>query len=240
MRNKFRPSTVSTSTIAALLATVAMLVLDPGAALASPTHGHGGHRAHGARSRHGHHRKGHGSGSRGPAGPQGPQGPMGPNGPQGPRGPQGLTGNTGPMGPQGPGAVAYTYDSTAPAATEQNTPLGPAGPFRLTASCVQFGPKLVAVILATTNPLNVLYDESFTDQENGATPVSVFMRSTQTASATPHGLFGLASTNAGTQESYAQSTLTLTSPVHGQLSLFEYVSEGNNTCHLSVVWIPAA
>jgi hypothetical protein len=136
--------------------------------------------------------------------------------------------------------VAYAYDSTAPAATEQNTPLGPAGPFHLFASCIQLGPKLVAVLLSASNPLDVLYDESFADEENGAPPTSVFARSTQTASVTPRGLFGIASTNAGTQESYAQSTLTLTSPVHGQLSLFEYVSEGNNTCHLSLVWIPAA
>jgi hypothetical protein len=167
-------------------------------------------------------------------------GPIGPQGPQGPRGPQGMTGSTGPVGPQGPGAVVYSYDSTAPAATEQNTPLGTAGPLHLTASCVQLGPNLIETNLGAANAEPVALDSTLSFQEEGAPDYTYMERFTLSPHAKPQGVFGIASTNAGTQESYGRSTMTLTSPVHGELDVYAYASEANNVCHLSVVWTPAA
>ena len=51
----------------------------------------------------------------------GRQGLPGQAGSVGPAGPAGVTGAN---GAQGPGAIEYTYESTAPAGSEQNTPLG--------------------------------------------------------------------------------------------------------------------
>jgi hypothetical protein len=169
-------------------------------------------------------------------GPRGATGPAGPTGATGPQGPQGLKGET---GAQGPGAVEYTYDSTAPAASEQNTPLGHAGPFELTGSCVQFGPKLVAVILGASNVDAVQFDEMRSEENNGVPTYTTFTRNTQIPSATPMPLFALA--NSGlSADSYAGGRLTVTSPVHGQLEVFAYVSEATNVCHISTVWTPAS
>jgi len=231
MRN-LRSARRSTITTAALLASIAVISLDPSAAGAYRTPVR--HHARAARHRR-HHAKGHTTVTV----VHGPTGPQGARGPQGPQGPQGATGSTGATGPQGPGATLYTYDSTAPAAVEQNTPLGPAGAYRLTASCVQLAPNLIAVVLGASNTSPVLFDEAFTAEDEGAPASSSFFRLTQPASSLPQSLFGVASTSAGTKESYAQATMTLTSPTHGQLSVFEYVSEASNTCHLSVMWTPA-
>jgi hypothetical protein len=209
------------------------------AALAGPTGAqaaaahHRQPRAHGARKHH-RHGKGHTHVSTTVVGPAGPQGP---------RGPQGATGNAGPagpVGPQGPGAVLYTYDSTAPAATEQNTPLGPAGPLHLTASCLQLGPSVVEVLLGSSHPSAVQFDLFLTEENEGALPAGNMVRFTDPPAPLPVGLLGLAATSIGTQESYSHATMTMTDPVHGQLSVFEYVSEGNNECHLSAMWTPAA
>jgi hypothetical protein len=168
-------------------------------------------------------------------GPQrtGPQGPAGPQGPQGPKGESGAT------GPQGPGAVEYTYNSTAPALTEQNTPLGAAGPFQLTGSCVQLGPKLVVVTLGASNSARVEFDEVRSEENNGVPTYTTFARNTQIQSAAPSPLFGLA--NSGLSAgAYADGRLTVTSPVHGQLEVFTYVSQVTNVCHISTVWTPAS
>jgi hypothetical protein len=192
---------------------------------------HSRHKGHG-------HRKGHGKG--GSSLPGGPQGNTGLQGKTGPAGLQGPKGNPGPVGPQGPGAIGYAYDSTAPAATEQNTPLGPSGPFDLTGSCVQLGPKLVAVTLGASNANSVQFDQTRTEEDDGIPAFTTFARNTQPQSLTPVALFGLASTSLGTAYSYATGRLTVTSPVHGELEVFEYVSEVSNICHISTVWTPAS
>jgi|HubBroStandDraft_4_1064222.scaffolds.fasta_scaffold02995_7 hypothetical protein len=192
--------------------------------------------AHNSCKQHGHSKHHCKSGTSLLSGPQGKTGPAGPAGPQGPKGAQGDPGST---GPQGPGAVEYTYDSTAPAATEQNTPLGHAGPFELTGSCVQLGPKLVVVTLGASNAGAVQLDEVRTEENNGVPTYTTFARNTQIPSATPDPLFGLA--NSGlSADAYADGRLTVTSPIHGQLEVFEYVSEATNVCHISTVWIPAS
>lgn len=202
---------------------------------AARTGTHSARKHHGAR--HGY-RKGHGKG--GPSLLSGPQGSAGSQGKTGVAGPQGSKGNPGPVGPQGPGAIEYVYDSTAPAATEQNTPLGPSGPFELTGSCVQLGPKLVAVTLGASNSNSVQFDQTRTEEDDGIPAFTTFARNTQPLSLTPTSLFGLASTSLGTAYSYATGRLTVTWPVHGELEIFEYVSEVSNVCHISTVWIPAS
>jgi hypothetical protein len=229
----FIGSVVATTSILALLA------LGAAGAGAHQTPAHAGRNAHSARNHHSR-RKGHGKGR--PSllsGPQGNAGAQGKTGPAGAAGPQGPKGDPGSTGPQGPGAVEYTYDSTAPAATEQNTPLGHAGPFELTGSCVQLGPKLVAVTLGASNADAVQLDEMRTEENNGVPSYTTFARNTQIPSATPDPLFGLA--NSGlSADAYADGRLTVTSPIHGQLEVFEYVSEATNVCHISTVWIPAS
>jgi hypothetical protein len=156
----------------------------------------------------------------------------GPEGQPGPRGPQGQP------GPQGPGAVEYTYDSTAPAATLQNTPLGPAGPFsELTGSCTVSGIN-VKVTLGETNSNNVLGDETQNWVANGGTPQTNFYEISWVATSSPVTLLEASSNNVG--DSFSHTTLTVTSPSHGTLDIFEQVSHANNTCHVSVVWTPAS
>ncbi len=226
--------------IATTFAVLALLAVGATGAGAYRTPAHSAREAHSAR---GHHGRGHGHGKAkslsGPQGKTGPAGATGPQGPAGPQGPKGAQGDPGAPSAQGPGAVEYTYDSTAPAASEQNTPLGHAGPFELTGSCVQHGPKLVAVTLGASNADAVQFDEMRTEENNGVPTYTTFARNTQIPSATPDPLFGLA--NSGlSADAYAGGRLTVTSPVHGQLEVFEYVSEATNVCHISTVWIPAS
>jgi hypothetical protein len=174
------------------------------------------------------------------SGPQGKVGSTGPQGPAGPQGPQGPKGDPGATGPQGPGAVEYTYDSTAPALTEQNTPLGTAGPFQLTGNCLQLGPSLIEVTLDASNRAPVQIDYVHTESDEGSPALIWFGSLTQNASINPEYLFGVTSTSVGDKESYASGRLTVTSPVHGQLEVFAYASEATNVCHISTVWIPAS
>lgn len=230
----------------AMLSLLALLAFASGAA----AHRASGRAAHVVHVVCHHHGRGHGNsrchagssritGIAGPRGATGPSGPAGPAGPAGPQGSKGAQGIPGAPGPQGPGAIEYTYDSTAPAATEQNSPLGPAGPFALTGSCVQLGPKLVVVTLGASNTDAVQLDEARTEENNGVPAFTTFARNTQTPSATPSPLFGLA--NSGlSAEAYAEGRLTVTWPVHGQLAVFAYVSEATNVCHISTVWTPAS
>ncbi len=188
-----------------------------------------------------HHAGGHHS-HRKPSlvGPRGATGPRGPMGAIGPAGPAGATGATGATGAQGPGAVEYTYNSSAPAASEQNTPLGPAGPFKLTASCVQLGPTLLVVDLGASNALDVGIDNVRTEADDGSPTETSLDSFTQPATSTPTTLFGLASDATGTEESYGLGHMTVTWPVHGELEVFAHVSEGTHVCHLSTVWVPAS
>lgn len=221
-----------TGSFTLLAATLAALTLGAASAGADVA----GHRAHSASTLHGHHKS-----HKGPlVGPRGRTGATGPQGPAGPVGPQGPKGETGATGPQGPGAVEYVYDSTAPAASEQNSPLGNAGPFKLTGSCVEPAPQLVIAVLAATNALDVQVDAVRTESDEGSPTATWFERFTQPASAAPASLMGVAATNAGDGESYAQERLTVTAPVHGQLEVFAYASEATNECHVSTVWMPAS
>jgi hypothetical protein len=174
---------------------------------------------------------------KGSAGPTGPQGPAGPAGPQGLAGPQGPAGPAGQTGPQGPGAVEYTYDSTAPAATEQNAPLGPAGPFSsLTGSCYVTANMVIVALGATNAP--VTFDSTSTGYINGV-DFTEFHTYIRLATATPTNLFGVFS-NTNISDSFDRTSLVVTAPTHGDLEVFEQVSHANNTCHLSVVWTPAS
>lgn len=220
----FKPSFANILTAVLILAALALGPVT-GSALASS-----GPRAHAA-AHHGrkHGRHGHTI-----------TGPRGKTGPQGPAGAVGAAGVKGERGEQGPGAVEYTYNSTAPAATEQNTPLGPAGPFKLTASCVQIGPTLLVVDLGASNALDVGIDNVRTEADDGSPSETSLYRFTQPAAATPSTLFGLASDATGTEESFGQGRMTVTSPGHGELEVFAYVSEGTHECHLSTIWVPAS
>jgi hypothetical protein len=223
------------SSLAAIAAILALLVL--GATGAS---------AHRAPTRGAHSASTHGHRSRIRKLPVGPRGKTGPTGPQGPAGPQGLAGapgakgEIGSTGPQGPGAVEYTYNSTAPAGTEQNTPLGVAGPFALSGNCLQLGPSLIEVSLNAANKAPVQIDDVHTESDEGSPTLIWFESFTQSVGPDPAYLFGVTSTSVGDKESYASGRLTVISPVHGQLEVFAYASEATNVCHISTVWIPAS
>ena len=231
--------------VSAIAATSILASLTVGAAGASAHRvpAHPARNAHAARGNHGHgkgHGKGKGKSLGGPQGKTGPTDSQGPAGPQGPAGAQGSKGDTGLTGPQGPGAVEYTYNSTAPALTEQNTPLGNAGPLALTGNCLQLGPSLIEVTFDASNRDLVQIDEMHTESDEGAAAFVLFSSFTQAASPTPAYLFGVTSTSAGDKESYAVGRLTVTSPVHGQLEIFAYAAEATNVCHISTVWTPAS
>jgi hypothetical protein len=172
----------------------------------------------------------------GPAGLSGAPGIAGTAGATGPQGPAGLAG---PAGPQGPGAAEYSYTSTAPAATDQNTDLGAAGPFSsLTASCTVSG-SIVSVLLSAVNGQAVTYDETRVEATNGVAPETTFQTVTQPPSTPPSVLIAESNTN-NVADGFTHDSLIVTSPTHGTLEVFEHVSHAANTCHLSVVWTPAA
>jgi hypothetical protein len=229
--------------ISAIATTSLLASLTVGAAGASAhrTPAHLSRNSRGARRHHGHG-KGRGTGKSlgGPQGKTGPSGAQGPAGPQGPAGAPGPKGDTGAPGPQGPGAVEYTYTSTAPALTEQNTPLDSAGPFALTGNCLQLGPSLIEVTLDASNRDLVQIDETHTESDEGAAAFVLFSSFIQAISPTPAYLFGVTSTSAGDKESYAVGHMTVTSPLHGQLEVFAYAAEATNICHISTVWTPAS
>jgi hypothetical protein len=165
-------------------------------------------------------------------------GPEGVAGAPGSAGSPGAAGATGATGSRGPGAVEYTYETTAPAASEQNSPLGPAGPFSsLTGSCTVSG-TIVTVSLGATNPSPVTYDETRTEVTNGGVTTTSFQTATQPASSTPADLLGEANTTSA-GDGYNRTSMIITSPAHGDLEVFEHVSHAANTCEISVVWTPA-
>ncbi len=123
--------------------------------------------------------------------------------------------------------------------TGQNTPLGAAGPFSsLTASCTITG-SIVSVILGTVNSQAVTYDETRVEATNGVGPVTTFQTLTQAPSALPSVLLAESNTT-NVSDGFTHDSLIVTSPAHGTLEVFEHVSHASNTCHLSVVWTPAA
>jgi hypothetical protein len=173
------------------------------------------------------------------AGPQGQPGPQGPTGPSGQRGPAGPQGQRGATGPQGPGAAEYTYDSTAPAATPQNTQLGPAGPFsELAGSCYLNGSN-VEVWLSAVNINTVGLDVATSYETDGSPVATGFVSFTWPIASSPQPLV-VESNSTNANDSYRHTTMTVTSPSQGTLDVFEHVSHANNTCHMSVVWTPAS
>ncbi|MHB8491304.1 MAG: hypothetical protein ACYDA6_03695 [Solirubrobacteraceae bacterium] len=216
---------LSTTTVAAL-ALAGLCLAVPGAGTALARHGGAGnhHRHH--HSRHSHPRH---------TGRLEPR-----NGATGASGPAGPTGATGARGATGPGAEEYVYNSTAPAATEQNTPLGEAGPLMLAGSCVQLGPSLIEVELGATNSALVQLDEVVLREDEGTPLAPSFASSTRNPTPLPSPLLALPASSGGTKESHLTAQLTVTSPGAGTLNVFAYVSEASNVCHMSVVWTPAA
>lgn len=147
-----------------------------------------------------------------------------------------VRGPTGQTGAAGPGALEYTYDTSTPTATEQNTPLGPAGPFsKLTGSCTTSN-GAVTVALGAINAQALTIDRTQTEQSAPAAANTTLQTVNQAAASSSADLLDETSSSG---ESYNQATLTLTAPVHGMLEVFEHVSRTNNTCHLSVTWTPA-
>src|SRR5581483_1334140 len=121
----------------------------------------------------------------------------------------------------------------------QDTPLGAAGPFaQLYGSCVVSG-GIVSVVLGATNPQPVDGDVSRTDVTNGGAPNILLEPLTQAASAVPADLIGEANDN-NLGDGVNHTTMTVTSPAHGILDIFEDVSHANNTCSIAVVWTPAS
>ncbi len=172
----------------------------------------------------------------GPRGPKGATGSKGSTGFTGHTGAQGATGLTGATGPQGPGAVEYTYDTAAPAASEQHAPLGSAGPLSLTGSCTESAGS-TSVVLGASNASGVNYDQTRQERLNGVPQATTLESTTHPASSTPSPIvFQTAMTG---NESSDKTSLTVTSPGHGDLEVFQHVSQSTKTCHMSVIWTPA-
>ena len=155
-------------------------------------------------------------------------------GPAGPTGATGATGAPGATGPQGPGATSLVFNG-AGTATPTATTLGTAGPYGLSTECIQpsagttttrlleVGPAMTIDGFDMVGTLTHALSLAFPAHPTAAQLVSVTSATTTPANSYFHLLFLPAS---GT-------------PVDLQITL-SAVGGTTNTCHASVVVIPAS
>jgi hypothetical protein len=161
----------------------------------------------------------------------------GPVGARGAAGAPGQPGQPGSPGSPGPGAAEFTYD--APAGPASSTPIGTAGPFTLSGTCLFGGGLIDHLSLNATTSSNVIFDQGGQAVTDGGPPGAV--QGTINFGVHPQPLMLLQLSNSTmVNDSSSFTTLVLTTPVHGTLTVFQHVSLKQNDCHMSIVWTPAS
>jgi hypothetical protein len=155
-------------------------------------------------------------------------------GPAGPAGAAGKTGATGATGPQGPGATAFAFNGAGTAAPTA-TVLGTAGPYSLSAECIQPSAGTTTTRLLEVGPAMTIDGVQMVGTAGRALslafpahPVLAQLVSVSSATATPAADYFhlLLLPSSGT-------------PVDLQITI-SAVGGATNTCHASVVAIPAS
>jgi len=167
-------------------------------------------------------------------GPAGRAGPTGQTGATGATGPMGAIGGTGGTGPQGPAATTFVFDGTGVASPTATT-LGTAGPYTLSADCVQPSSGTTRVQLLEAGPAATI--DGFDMVTTTAHALSLAFPAHPTAAQ----LVSVDSTSTTPEASYFHLLLLPASgtPVDLQITI-SAVGGTTNTCHASVVVIPAS
>ncbi len=149
-------------------------------------------------------------------------------------GPSGAKGAPGATGPQGPGATSPVFDG-AGTASPTATSLGTAGPYGLSAECVQPSAGTTITRLLEVGPAATI--DGFDMVGTAAHALSLAFPAHTTAAQ----LISVDSTSTTPETSYFHLLLLPTSgtPVDLQITI-SAVGGTTNTCHASVVVIPAS
>jgi hypothetical protein len=155
-------------------------------------------------------------------------------GPAGPAGAAGKTGATGATGPQGPGATTFPFNGAGTAAPTA-TSLGTAGPYSLSAECIQPSAGTTTTRLLEAGPAMTIdgFDMvgTLTHALSLAFPAHPVLAQ----------LVSVTSTTTTPATSYFHLLLLPTSGTSVDLQItISAVGGATNTCHASVVVIPAS
>jgi hypothetical protein len=155
-------------------------------------------------------------------------------GPAGPVGAAGKTGATGATGPQGPGATTFPFNGAGTAAPTA-TSLGTAGPYSLSAECIQPSAGTTTTRLLEAGPAMTIdgFDMvgTLTHALSLAFPAHPVLAQ----------LVSVTSTTTTPATSYFHLLLLPTSGTSVDLQItISAVGGATNTCHASVVVIPAS
>jgi hypothetical protein len=155
-------------------------------------------------------------------------------GPAGPAGAAGKTGATGATGPQGPRATTFPFNGAGTAAPTA-TSLGTAGPYSLSAECIQPSAGTTTTRLLEAGPAMTI--DGFDMVTTGAHALSLAFPAHPVLAA----LVSAVSTTTTPVPAYYHLLLLPSSgtPVDLQITL-SAVGGATNTCHASVVAIPAS
>jgi hypothetical protein len=155
-------------------------------------------------------------------------------GPAGPAGPTGATGAAGATGPQGPGASSLVFNGAGTAAPTA-TSLGTAGPYGLSAECIQPTAGTTTTRLLEVGPAATLDGFDMFGTTTRALSLAF------PAHPALEQLVAVQSTTTTPETSYYHLLILPSSgtPVDLQITI-SAVGGATNTCHASVVVIPAS
>jgi hypothetical protein len=158
----------------------------------------------------------------------------GPAGPAGPAGATGATGAAGATGPQGPGATSLVFNGAGTATTTATT-LGTAGPYSLSAECIQPSAGTTRTALLEAGPAATIDGFDMVGTLTHALSLAYL------AHTTAEQLVSVASTTTTPATSYFHLLLLPASGTPVDLTItISAVGGAPNTCHASVVVIPAS
>ena len=164
----------------------------------------------------------------------GPAGPAGPAGAAGAAGATGATGAPGATGAQGPGATSLVFNGTG-ATTPTAATLGTAGPYSLSAACIEPSAGTTTTRLLEAGPAATI--DGFDMVGTDAHALSLAFPAHPTAAQ----LVSVTSTTTTPETSYFHLLLLPTSGTAVDLQItLSAVGGATNTCHASVVVIPAS
>ena len=161
-------------------------------------------------------------------------GPPGPPGPAGPAGAAGATGAPGSTGARGPDATSLVFNG-AGATTPTAATLGTAGPYSLSGECIEPSAGTTTTRLLELGPAATI--DGFDMVGTATHALSLAFPAHPTAAQ----LVSVTSTTTTPETSYFHLLLLATSETAADLQItISAVGGATNTCHASVVAIPAS
>ena len=157
-----------------------------------------------------------------------------PSRPAGPAGATGATGARGATGSQGPGATSLVFNGAGTASPTPTT-LGTAGPYGLSADCIQPSAGTTTTRLLEVGPAATIDGFDMVGTDTHALSLAF------PAHPTAAQLVSVTSTTTTPETSYFHLLLLPTSGTAVDLQItISAVGGATNTCHASVVVIPAS